>query len=110
LGRTVLFTFIALFVCAGRAIAGFGEGAKGQDAAFMLVLVLSIAMVSLGVAIAGAMILGETHQTFADWFRTHKLGGLLVTLLSILPIGLGLGIIVSLITGIILGIWSLFNK
>lgn len=104
LGRAVGFTFIALCVGAGRMIAGFATGANGQDAEFIMVLAFGWILESLGIVIPGAMILGETRPAFADWFRHRRFFGSFLTLLSALPIGFGLGVLLKGSLAMILGI------
>jgi hypothetical protein len=95
LGRTIPLTFLMLMICSGRIISGFGSGAKGQDAAFIMVIIFGTIAVSLAASVAAAMILSETRPAFADWFRGRKILGSFLTLLSAVPIGAVLGIIVT---------------
>ena len=106
LARTLVFTFVALGVCAGRTLSAFGTGAKGQDAGFIMILTLGVLLASLGTAAAGALILAETRPTFAAWFRAHPVLGVLLTLLSTVPIGLALGVVLTGCLAVILGVWA----
>jgi hypothetical protein len=71
LGRSILFTYMAIFVCGYRLIHGLGSGAKGQDAAFILLIVLASVAIALATAVTGAMILAATKPGFANWFQAH---------------------------------------
>jgi hypothetical protein len=110
LGRAVIFTFVALAVCAWRIIEEFGAGPKGQDGAFIMMLVFALVMVSLGTAITGAMILGDTRPAFAAWFRARRVIGTLLTLLAALPIGFVLSIVVTWSLALVLGLWVEFTR
>lgn len=103
--RAILLTYIAIFVCGSRIIDGFGSGSKGQDGAFILLIMLGSMTVALGVAITGAMILAEARPGFADWFRAHRVLGVVLTLLSAVPIAAALGFTVSLVGGVLLGLY-----
>jgi hypothetical protein len=96
LGRAIVLTFIMLFICGGRAIVGFGTGAKGQDAAFILIIMFGSIAIGLATAIAGTLILMETKPAFAEWFRARRLLGSILALVSSVPIGFALGVIVTL--------------
>jgi hypothetical protein len=95
LGRAVLFTFAMLMICSYRVIEGFGTGAKGQDAAFIVVIMFGSVAIALATSVAGAMILAELKPAFADWFRARKVLGSLAVLASSLPIGFTLALIVT---------------
>jgi hypothetical protein len=105
LGRAIGFTYIAIFVCGYRLIHGLGSGAKGQDAAFILLIVLASVAIALATAVTGAMILAATKPGFANWFQAHKFLGSLLTLLSAVPIGFGLGIVVTFCSAILLAFY-----
>lgn len=100
---------LAAFVGAGtavlRIIAGFGTGAKGQDAAFIMAMVLVVMVAALGTAIAGAVILVRGKGAFAAWFGKHPVLGSLLTLIAAIPIGLGLGLGTATLGGVVLGVW-----
>jgi hypothetical protein len=96
LGRTVLFTAVALGVCANRIINGFGSGAKGQDGAIIWVVTFALILMPIGMAISGAMILAETRPAFAGWFHARPVVGSVLTLLAAVPIGLALGVVVGI--------------
>ena len=105
LGRAVLLTFVAVFVCGGRIIDGFGSGSKGQDGAMILLVMLGSFTVALGIAITGAMILAEARPGFAAWFGGHRFLASTLTLIAAVPIGVALGFTVSLVGGILLGLY-----
>ena len=106
LGRFVVLTYLTLAICAGRIITGFGTGAKGQDAAFMLVIGFGTVAIALATSVTGAMILAETKPTFGAWFRGHKILASLLTLLSAVPIGLVLGVTATVLIGILATAYS----
>lgn len=106
LGRFVVLTYLMLAICAGRIITGFGTGAKGQDAAFILVIVFGTVMIALATSVTGAMILAETRPAFAAWFRGHKIVASILTLLSAVPIGLVLGVTATVLIGILAAAYS----
>lgn len=110
LARAVVFTYLILFVCAGRLIAGFGSGAKGQDAAFIMVLIFGTAAIAVGSAIAGAMILAETRPAFAAWFGARKVLGSFLTMVATLPIGFGLGLVATVGVTLFAFISSAFKR
>lgn len=110
LGRAIGFTFLMLMVCGCRLIAGFGTGAKGQDAAFILIMTFGLIGVSIATSICGAMILAETKPAFAEWFRGRKFIGSTLTLISAAPIGFLLGISATMIFGVVMGTWSAFKR
>ncbi|MBL9136160.1 MAG: hypothetical protein JNK85_09845 [Verrucomicrobiales bacterium] len=95
LGRAVGVTMVGMLVLAGRLISGFGMGAKGQDVAFMMVMIFGTIGVSLATAITGAMVLAEVRPGFAEWFRARWLLGSLLTFLAAVPIAATLGIIAT---------------
>lgn len=47
-GRAILLSYLALGLCGARLIQGFGMGAKGQDAAFLMILIFGTALISVG--------------------------------------------------------------
>lgn len=110
LGRAIVLTFVMLSICAGRLIHGFGMGAKGQDAAFIMVITFGIVGVAFATTITGAMILAEAKPAFADWFRARKIIGSILLLLSSVPIGFALGIVVTLGIGIFAGIYTSIKR
>lgn len=106
LGRFVVFTYVMLAICAGRIITGFGTGAKGQDAAFIMVIVFGTAVIALVTSVAGAMILAETKPAFAGWFRSHRILGTLLTAVSIVPVGVVLGGAATVLIGVLAAAYS----
>src|SRR5688572_19861902 len=63
--RANLAAFIGAGVITLRIIAGFGDGAKGQDAAFIIAMMLAVAVAGLGTAVTGAVVLAKTKPAFA---------------------------------------------
>lgn len=110
LGRAVVASFVGAGFIAARCISAFGAGAKGQDAAFIMAFVFTGAVVSVGVAVAGAMIKAATTPAFADWFRLRPVLGSFLTLLAAVPIGIGLLLVVGTTVGVVLGLWSAFTR
>jgi len=106
LARTVLFTYTMLSICAGRIISGFGTGAKGQDAAFIMVIVFGTVLIALGTSITGAMILAKVKPAFADWFSARKIVASILTVISAVPIGFVLGISVTVLIAILASAYS----
>lgn len=104
--RAIVFTYTLLFVCAGRGIAGFGEGAKGQDAAFLLVLIFGTILIALGTAVVGAWILAETRPAFAAWFGARKVLGSFLVLAATVPLAFGLGLVATLGVALGAGVYS----
>ncbi len=110
LGRAVAASFVGAGFIAVRCISAFGTGAKGQDAAFILVFVLTGTVVSVGSAVAAALIQADRHPAFADWFRARPVIGSFLTLLASVPIGIALFFVVSLTGGVVLGLWSSIRR
>lgn len=110
LTRAIGFTYLMLIVCGCRIIAGFGSGARGQDAAFIIVLVFGTAAIALATSITGAMILAETKPAFAAWFGAHKFLGSLAALAAAIPIGFALGTAATVGTGAIAAFYSAFKS
>lgn len=110
LGRAVVFTYIILLVCAGRVIAGFGEGAKGQDAAFILVLAFGTALIAVGSTVSGAMILAETKPGFGAWFSARKVLGSFLTALAVVPVGFGLGVAATMAVTVVASIYAAVKR
>ena len=110
LGRAIVATYVLLFVCAARLIAGFGTGAKGQDAAFIIVLIFGTALIALGTAVAGAMILAETRPAFATWFGARRFLGSFLTVVAALPIGLGLGLVATVLVTVVASFATAFKS
>ena len=110
LGRAVVFTYIFMFVCAGRLITGFGMGAKGQDAAFIMVLIFGTMLIAIGATISGALILAENRPAFGAWFGARKILGSLLTVAAIIPVGFGLGIVATIGVALYASIASAFKS
>jgi len=110
LARTVVAITVVLCVCGGKVIAGFGSGSKGQDGAIILIFTFAVILVSLGIAVSGAMILCETRPGFAEWFQARRVTGPVLTLLSAVPIGFVLGFVGILLFAVVVGIWTEFSR
>lgn len=110
LARAVTFSIVLLGIAGYRIVQGFGSGAKGQDAALIIVFVLGVVVVSLATAISGAVILAEVKPAFAAWFRARPVLGSILTLGAAVPIGLALGIVLAttlgFVGGLILEFWQ----
>lgn len=105
LGRAVVSSYIAIFVCGFRLIEGLGSGSKGQDVAMILLVVIASVAIAIASSVTGAMILAATNPGFANWFQAHKFLGSLLTLLAMIPIGFVLGIIVTFVGTILLAFY-----
>lgn len=110
LGRAIVLTFVVLLVCGSRVITGFGSGAKGQDAAFIIIITFGTVVVSLASAVAGAMILAATKPAFGEWFRLRPVLGSTLTALAALPIGVVLGLAIMLVFGVFVFFSILFKR
>lgn len=110
LGRALSASFIGVGIFSMRILHGFGAGAKGQDAGFILAMTSTGAVASLGAAIAGAVILTRSYPSIGDWFRTHRFAGSALTLLATLPIGAALFFVVATGIGVAAGLWSSFRR
>jgi hypothetical protein len=110
LGRAIVFTYVFMLVGAGRLIAGFGTGAKGQDAAFIMVLVFGTVLVAIGTAVTGAMVLAENRPAFAAWFGARKILGSFLTALATVPIGFGLGVVATIAVTLVACVATAFKR
>ena len=110
LGRAVVFTYVFLLVGAGRLIAGFGTGAKGQDAAFIMVLIFGTVLIAIGTAVTGAMVLAENRPAFAAWFGARKILGSLLTAVATVPIGFALGIVATIAVTVVASLATAFKR
>lgn len=110
LARAVVFTSIILLVIATRLIAAFGTGAKGQDAAFIMVLIFGVSVMSICSAMTGALILAETRPAFAGWFRERWIIGITATALAALPIAVTLGIVQLIGVATVASVWSAIKR
>ena len=108
--RATIACFVALLVGAMRIVEGFGTGARGQDAALILVMSFGLVLVSLGLAIAGAIVLAHERPAFGAWFHRRRLAGSALTLLATLPIGFVLGVTLAFALGVLGGLWSAFSS
>lgn len=109
LARAVIFTFVMLGVCALRIVEGFGPGARGQDAALIIVLLLGVIAVSAGTAASGAFILASQRPAFDQWVRRRKVLATLAVLLAAVLIAIALGVTLSIVLGFLGGLWSAFG-
>ena len=105
LARAIVSTYVATFVCGYRLICGLGSGAKGQDAAMILLVVLGSVAVAIGATVTGTMILASKNPAVADWFAAHRLLGSTLTVPAMIPIGIGLGFVVTVISGVLLAFY-----
>ncbi len=110
LERTVMAITVALCLCGGRVLHGFGSGSKGQDGGIIVIFMFALILVSLGMAISGAMILAETRPGFDEWFRARRVIGSVLTLLAAVPIGLVVGFVAMLLFAVVVGIWTEFLR
>lgn len=110
LGRAVVFTYVFLFVCAGRLITGYGTGAKGQDAAFIMVLIFSTVLIAIGATISAALILAENRPAFAAWFGARKFVASLLTVVAMVPVGFCLGAVATMGVALYASIVSAFKS
>jgi len=108
--RTIIFSYVCVLVCAGRAIAGFGMGPRGQDAAFIMALGFGTVLIAIGTAVTGAMILAGTRPAFAAWFGARKLLGSFLTALASLPIGIGLGLASTMTVALLASVYTAFKR
>jgi hypothetical protein len=105
LGRAILFTYIAIFVCGYRFIEGLGSGSKGQDVAFILLVALGAFTTGIATAVTGAMILADVRPGFGDWFHAHKVLGSFLTLLAAVPLAFVIGLTVTVVGATLLSIY-----
>jgi hypothetical protein len=110
LGRAIILTYAVMCICAGKFIGGFGTGAKGQDAGFIMVIGFGTVFIAIGAAIAGAMILAEARPAFGAWFKAHRVIGSILTLFAAVPIGFALGVTAMVGIGIFAGAYSSFRR
>ena len=103
--RALVGSWAVMFVGGARMISGFGSGAKGQDAAFMLLLVFGTSLVAVAATLAGARILYVQRPPFAAWFRGHKFLGILLTLASMVVVGVVMGFVITFGVGVAAGVW-----
>lgn len=110
LARATLVSLVGPSIFVWRIVEGFGSGAKGQDAAFIIAFAFAAITASVGVSVAGAAILGERSPAFAEWFRMRPLVGSLLVLASTVPIGIALVVGGSTIGGFLLGIYFAIRR
>lgn len=110
LGRTIVFTFVALCVGAERVIARLGTGAQGQDAALATVLLIGLGLVSVGTVLSIGLILSATRPGFTEWFRSHPILGSILGVFAVFPIGVGLGTLLTMCLAIVFWLWSLLIR
>ncbi len=106
--RPTLASLAALMVSAFRTIQNFGSGARGQDAALIVVMTLGVVFVAVALSVSGAVILARQRPAFRDWFRRRRLLGSLLTLMAAIPVGFVVGAGVALGLGFLGGLWSAF--
>jgi hypothetical protein len=110
LARATLVSLVGPSIFVWRIVEGFGSGAKGQDAAFIIAFAFAAITASVGVSVAGAAILGQRTPAFAEWFRMRPLVGSLLVLASTVPIGIALVVGGSTIGGFLLGIYFAIRR
>lgn len=110
LARATVVSLLGPSIFIWRVVEGFGSGAKGQDAAFIVAFVVAAITASAGVAIAAAAILGQRSPAFAEWFRMRPLVGSLLVLVSTVPIGIALVLGGSLVGGFLLGLYVAIRR
>ena len=110
LTRAVTETFLMMVVCSGRIISGFGNGARGQDAAFLMTMIFGTVAVALATSAAGAYILAEVRPAFGAWFRTHWILAPALTLIASVPIGLVQGFVLTVLVGVGAAFYSGFTR
>jgi hypothetical protein len=104
LGRTALVSIVGPCIAVWFIVHLFGSGAHGQDAAFIITLLIAGVFTSLGIAIGGAAILADRHEAFAEWFRMRPIIGSALTLIAALPIGIVLFFVTSFGGGMLIGL------
>ena len=113
LGRLNGAPFVALLVCANKVVNGFvapGAGPGAGALGIFAVICFGVVFAALANAVAGALILAENKPAFAEWFRARKFIGCLVTALAAIPIGAAMGIALSIVLSVFVGVTSLFNR
>lgn len=110
LGRILLALALVLSVGAVKLIGAFGTGAKGQDAAFLMVLIFGTLLASLGTAMGGAVILASERPAVHDWLRSHRLLGGILTLLAAVPLGAVMMLGTACGLGLIGGLWASLRR
>lgn len=110
LGRAILASLVGTAVLAWRLVEGFGSGAKGQDAAYIIALCLTGLSIGLGTAVAGAILLARQNPAFAEWWRMRPVVGIVLTLGASVPLGAGLVLVTAVGGGLLLGLMSAFRR
>lgn len=110
LGRILFALAVALSLGAVKLIGAFGTGAKGQDAAFLMVLIFGTALAAVGTAIGGAVILAGERPAVHEWLRTHRLLGGCLTLLAAVPLGAVMMLGTACGLGLIGGLWTSLRR
>lgn len=103
--RAIVFTYLAIFICGYQLISALGSGSKGQDVAFILLIVTGTVAIAIATAITSVMILSATQPAFAIWFHTHRALGILLVILSTVLVGCLLGLVTAFLGGILLGFY-----
>ncbi|MBI1354278.1 MAG: hypothetical protein GC160_08025 [Acidobacteria bacterium] len=110
LGRAVAASFVGTAIFSYRIVEGFGEGAKGQDAAYMIGFLSAGAVSAVGVAVFGALIRMGESPGFAAWFRMRPVTAWCLTLLASIPIGVALVMTLATVGGLALGLATAFKR
>ena len=110
LGRILFALAVVLSVAGVKLIGAFGTGAKGQDAAFLMILIFGTALAAVGTAIGGAVILAGERPAVHEWLRTHRLLGGILTLLAAVPLGAVMMLVTACGLGLIGGLWTSLRR
>ncbi|MFO1460742.1 MAG: hypothetical protein U1G08_15225 [Verrucomicrobiota bacterium] len=110
LGRILLALAVVLSVGSVKLIGAFGTGAKGQDAAFLMVLIFGTMLASVGTAVGGVVILAAERPAVHDWLRQHRLLGGFLTLLAAVPLGALMMLGTACGFGLIGGLWTSLRR
>jgi heme O synthase-like polyprenyltransferase len=103
-------SLVGAAVATWRVVEGFGTGAKGQDAAFVIALCLAGVAMGIGSAVTGAMILADKRPEFAAWLRARPVLGSVLTLAVAAPLGLGIVVIAMFTLGFLASLVGALRK
>ncbi len=110
LARSAIASLVGPCIAVWFIVHLFGPGARGQDAAFIITLLVAGIATSLGLAIGGACVLADRHDSVAEWFRTRPVVGSVLTLMAAIPIGVVLFPTVSVGGGMLIGLVLEFRR
>lgn len=108
--RAIVASLVGAAVATWRVVEGFGTGAKGQDAAFVIALCLAGVAMGIGSAVTGAMILADKRPEFAAWLRARPVLGSVLTLAVAAPLGLGIVVIAMFTLGFLASLVGALRK